>query len=485
MRMGKKMHPMAFLRRHAKAGKRAVLVLLLICACLLLMLEFLSRGAAMIFNRAVANQDMLRGTITAEKILADPWGHVQFENLDWKDPDGDTILFVPSGSFQVRLWDILTKNFKATTLQEITLNDAEMSVHFTDDMKVDFIRPTPAMKHVDKDDDWMDKVSINGLNEEQRKRLGEMKRARRQQRFEKKWSNFNRGDRRIHTKLHLNNCKVEVFVKERHYLMDRVQLYADINTDCAMHIDASAGGFGGTMIGQGITLRGDIDFQSQELPVCDLSLALYEVDPSSLGFGLNIHDKMTLSTHFTGSLANPDGVGVLQMKELNIPALHFTNVTGDIFYKDPKLTFKNVHANVYGGTLDASGDYDLDTRYYHLKGHGTKLRTKDAFPKDHLSCLVDMDIEIDSKGSAKDTITSGTFESGKGHYRLLPFDRLAGRFTNAYKDLHFYDVAIDLAGVHIRTDAFRIQHGKLTLNPIQLFDARGNLMTTFRQDDIK
>lgn len=98
-----------FLRSHVRLWKGLGAALLILTVGIILILEFLSRGAAMIFNQAMEEQDMLRGTITVEKLLADMTGQVTFEQLVWKDPEGNTLLYVPSGSFHVRPWDILTK----------------------------------------------------------------------------------------------------------------------------------------------------------------------------------------------------------------------------------------------------------------------------------------------------------------------------------------------------------------------------------------
>ena len=68
----------------------------------------LSRSAALIFNHAMADQTMLRGTVTVEKLRANILGEVRFENLEWKDAGGGTILFVPRGSFRARPYDVLT-----------------------------------------------------------------------------------------------------------------------------------------------------------------------------------------------------------------------------------------------------------------------------------------------------------------------------------------------------------------------------------------
>ena len=57
-----------------KCLRRLGLALLITCAVILVTLEVISRGAAQIFNHAMANQDMLRGTITVERLISDMLG---------------------------------------------------------------------------------------------------------------------------------------------------------------------------------------------------------------------------------------------------------------------------------------------------------------------------------------------------------------------------------------------------------------------------
>ena len=450
----------------------------------LLVLELLSRGAAMIFNHEMQNQDMLKGTITADRILADLTGHVVFEHLVWKNPEGQTILEVPSGSLQVRPWDIVTKNVKATTLQAVTLNDAQVSVYLSDDMQVDFVRQSRAMNKIEDEDDgedWRDKVSLAGMSEQERKAIGEWRRKRQAARLHKRWDNFNRQGRKIHTVLSLDNCRMEVFFKNRHYLMDHVELEADINTADKMTIWLKTGGFGGTMIGNGITLEGEIDFQAEKVPVCDLYMKFIDVDPSSLDMGINIHDKMTLDTHLEGPLADLSGEGHVQMDTLHIPGLDFTHVFGDLYYDGQSLLFKDVHADVFGGILQAEGTYDLDTRYYMLQGHGKDLQTARGLPGSKLYCSVDMDVNVYSRGSARETTIWGAFESKPGSYKLLPFNRLSGKFTNEYRNLTFTDVVMELPGFTAKTDALSIKNGRLTFAPIRLTDVQGQPLTVIEK----
>ena len=466
-----------------KCLKRLGLALLVICLIILIALEIISRGAAQIFNYAMANQDMLRGTITVERLISDITGHVYFTGLEWKDREGNPILEIPSGDFRVNVWDVLTRDFKSTTIRELTVNQPSVSVHLSDDMKVDFVRPSPDMDRLKKEsEDWREKVNLATLDARERRAVGQWRREHHQQKVQRDWHNFNAAGKHLKLRLNVHDGGVEVFYRERHYVMSHVQMAVDLDTAKQMSLDMSIGGFGGTMIGDAIALNGTVDFTEAPESACNMALVLYQVDPSSLGFGMNIHDKMTLSTYFTGPVSHPIGTGKVEMDELHIPGLDFANVEGKVYYENSLLQFTDVTADVYKGKLTARGDYDLDTRFYNLYGHGEAMQTEEALPKSGLHTRVDLDLEIHSEGSAKSTVSSGSFVSGPGRYRLLPFDSLSGKVTDAGGDLHFYDAVINLPGFTVSTDAFHIQHGKLSLNPIKLTDKEGKPLYTFVPD---
>lgn len=466
-----------------KCLKRLGLALLVICLIILIALEIISRGAAQIFNYAMANQDMLRGTITVERLISDITGHVYFTGLEWKDREGNPILEIPSGDFRVNVWDVLTRDFKSTTIRELTVNQPSVSVHLSDNMKVDFVRPSPDMDRLKKEsEDWREKVNLATLDARERRAVGQWRREHHQQKVQRDWHNFNAAGKHLKLRLNVHDGGIEVFYRERHYVMSHVQMAVDLDTAKQMSLDMSIGGFGGTMIGDAIALNGTVDFTTDPEPVCNTALVLYQIDPSSLGFGMNIHDKMTLSTYFTGPVSHPIGTGKVEMDELHIPGLDFANVEGKVYYENSLLQFTDVTADVYKGKLTARGDYDLDTRFYNLYGHGEAMQTEAALPKSGLHTRVDLDLEIHSEGSAKSTVSSGSFVSGPGRYRLLPFDSLSGKVTDAGGDLHFYDAVINLPGFTVSTDAFHIQHGKLSLNPIKLTDKEGKPLYTFVPD---
>ena len=467
-----------------KLKKFFLIVVPIVILIIFIGLEVMSRGAAITFNQVMKNQDMLRGTITVEKLTATPTGKVSFENLVWNDPQGNTIVDIAEGGFKVRLWDIVTKHFKSTTVQELTISDANISLHLNDNMQIDFVTHSPTFNEVSEQmrndkDEWEIKVDRKNKSEEELKEIGERKRQRQQMEIEKNWRNFNTEGRKLRLKLTLKNCNVEVFYKNRHYLIRGVNFTSDIDTTKLLTLNIHTGTFGGTAIGRGVDIHGNIDFASQEIPQSNLTIIFQDVDPSSLGFGINIHDQMTLMVHLTGSISRPVGDGDIKMKKLHIPGLEFNRVEGNIHYEDSMLFFSDVVAEVYDGKLNAHGDYNLDTRYYNIYGHGENLRANVALPDSHLHCKVDLDLKLESKGNSRETYTSGSFVSSEGRYSILKFKSLSGKFETSYRNLHFYDVVINMGTHKISTDALSIINKKLHLEPVIMTDKDGNLLATY------
>lgn len=423
-------------------------LLVAIFALILIAAKILSYGAAQVFNYAAGRQDMLRGTITVETITANTRGGVTFTNLAWDDVDGDPILRVSEGSFRVNPWDILRGHFVSTTVQELTLIRPAFAVEFDEDMNVDFVNRKAERKEKEREKEDEE----NGLKE-----------------LEKRVNNFNRSGKPIKAKLTLIDGKMEAFYRDRHYLVRHVNLEGEINTKGTTRLDLKTGSFGGTAIGDGADLSCEINFKTDGLPAI-IDFTAKGVDPSSLGLGDDIHDKLTLTLQASGPISHPIGDGHLSMDELHIPALDFSKVTGLIHYDDGLMTFKDVNAGVYGGTVTAYGDYNIDTRAYNIYLSGEDLDSRIPSKEPKFYCLVKLDGEIHCKGDQKSLVAFGKFSTGDGFYMLVPFNSISGTFNNHYRTVDFYDVAIDTNYGIIRTDAFHIINGKLHLGNIELVD---------------
>ena len=197
------------------------------------LLELSSRSAALLFNRAMEEQEMLRGTITVERLSADITGEVRFQELLWTTPEGKPILRIPSGSFQVDLLDALTRHFSSASIRKLELQNASISLYLDENMKLDVIQNTHGlqqMEQMEKKSDVAETLPFSAMDAEERKRRGEEKRKKFQSELADRIQNFHHEGKDLRLNLALEQCRVEVLHRNHHYLISSVNIKADIDT---------------------------------------------------------------------------------------------------------------------------------------------------------------------------------------------------------------------------------------------------------------
>ena len=456
-----------------KKGLKGIVAFLAIGAIIFFVLATIaSRGMGVIFNEVMARQTMMRGTVTVESLSATPWGTLSFTDLVWTDPDGRRLVTVPDGKIRVNMWDVVTRNFKASAINGIELNDAIIVVDLDENNRIDFVPPSPDVK--------------KPLNEvAPRPKAPRKTTQERQEELGNKVRNFNWQGQHLDLKIRLRNSQLEVFNRNRHYVMKDVNARIDLDSNRAVHIDMETGKFGGTAIGDGLVLKGRVDLKDvlkHRMPQLDLQFDVKGVDPASLGFGENIHDTMTLLTKVTGDFNRPLAKGRVTMPILRIPALTFDNVVGDVTYQDGILNFSNVNANVFNGKLEAKGVYNLDTRAYTITGVAKDLDSSVALKTPEFLVPVSANLNFKSEGQPRDMEVWGNFWSGEGHYMLIPIQSITGNFHNKGRHLSFSDVKVNTKITTISTNALRIDDGQLTMGPLNITSHGGSNFIIYDED---
>ena len=458
-----------------KKGLKGIAAFLAIGAIVFFVLATIaSRGMGVIFNEVMARQTMMRGTVTVESLSATPWGTLSFTDLVWTDPDGRRLITVPDGKIRVNMWDVVTRNFKASAINGIELNDAIIVVDLDENNRIDFVPPSPDVKK-----------PINEVAP--RPKAPRKTTQERQEELGNKVRNFNWQGQHLDLKIRLRNSQLEVFNRNRHYVMKDVNARIELDSNRAIHIDMETGKFGGTAIGDGLVLKGRVDLKDvlkHRMPQLDLQFDVKGVDPSSLGFGENIHDAMTLLTKVTGDFNRPFAKGRVTMPILRIPALTFDNVVGDVTYQDGILNFSNVNANVFNGKLEAKGVYNLDTRAYTITGVAKDLDSSVALKTPEFLVPVSANLNFKSEGMPRDMEVWGNFWSGDGHYMLIPIQSITGNFHNKGRHLSFSDVKVNTRITTISTNALRIDDGQLTMGPLNITSHGGSNFILYDEDSL-
>ncbi len=458
-----------------KKGLKGIAAFLAIGAIVFFVLATIaSRGMGVIFNEVMARQTMMRGTVTVESLSATPWGTLSFTDLVWTDPDGRKLVTVPSGKIRVNMWDVVTHNFKASAINGIELDDAVIVVDLDENNRIDFVPPSPDVK--------------KPLNEvAPRPKVPRKTTQERQEELGKRVRNFNWEGQHLDLTIKLRNNQLEIFDRNRHYVMKDVNARIVLDSNRAIHIDMETGKFGGTAIGDGLVLKGRVDLKDvlkHRMPQLDLQFDVKGVDPSSLGFGENIHDAMTLLTKVTGDFNRPFAKGRVTMPILRIPALTFDNVVGDVTYQDGILNFSNVNANVFNGKLEAKGVYNLDTRTYTITGVAKDLDSSVALKTPEFLVPVSANLNFKSEGMPRDMEVWGNFWSGEGHYMLIPIQSITGNFHNKGRHLSFSDVKVNTRVTTISTNALRIDEGQLTMGPLNITSHGGSNFILYDEDSL-
>ena len=170
------------------------------------------------------------------------------------------------------MWDVITRNFKASAINGIELNDATIVVDLDDNNRLDFVPASP------------DETS-HSMRQSRDLNLRKRRLKERQEELGKKVRNFNWNGQHLNLTITLRNNQLEIFQKNRHYVMKNVNSKIHLDSNRAIRIDMETGKFGGTAIGDGLTLKGRVDLKDvlkHRMPQLDLQFDVKGVDPSSL-----------------------------------------------------------------------------------------------------------------------------------------------------------------------------------------------------------
>ena len=443
-----------FIHEHKRWLKAGLILFLAVPVIAYGFLVFLSYRAAGIFNYVAEHRQLFPGTVTVERISATPLGEVSLENLIWKDPEGVLLADIPQGEFHIKPLDVLLRHLGSRSVTYVRMEGAYLHLIFDENMELTGFRPAeePEKEKKKKKEPGL---SIVGLKSE-RPFICQVE--------------FKGGTIEMEAP---GNKKTS---PRRHFVIGHADLKGKINTREAAQLSLSGGQFSGTVEAGAFYLSGNLNF-SHEVPTYDFYIKLADCNPESLDVGMKVKDVATVEGRLMGHLPQPVFDGRISFKELNLPALHFTEVQGDCHYEAGRFTAHDVGANIFGGSVKAEGYFDLEEKAWGLKLHGKELKGSAAVRSKSLQCRVALNLQMEENKLRKTKHISGDFLSGEGSYHMVPFKSLAGKFEQeGYGGkLEFRDVVISLAAGEVVTDAFSIEKGKLTLGPIYLIEGQERL----------
>ncbi|MGE4590059.1 MAG: hypothetical protein AB7E34_10860 [Acidaminococcaceae bacterium] len=415
-------------RNRNKLFLTIVVFVVTIAAVFYLLCYLASVQAARIFNEVVAEQRVMKGTLTVETLRANVFGTVSFDNLVWKDDAGNLLANIPQGSFKVKPWDVLTGGLNTKSVTYIELRDASINMNFDNRMywqHLDVVKPSPAKKNLEK-------LQLKDFN----------------------------------IKLLIVNSTIDTRSGKRNFKLQNINAAIEFDSKKSLFIDFQCGNVSGTFAADALRLNGAVDLTKTVAVYDNINLNVTNCNMSAFGIGNGKNEKGTVQAVVTGEVPMPVITGTLNMKRLKITPMHFSNVKGNFKYENGIIDVPELDARVFAGKVKAKGNYNIDNRSYMVDLVGSGLHGDIGLNDPQLHCLVDLNAHLRSDGNPKNLLIYGDFKSGEGSYGLLDFDSLEGTITSQHGILDFRDVYITIDGDQIFAPYLRIVKGKLKLGAI-------------------
>ena len=272
-----------------------------------------SLQAARIFNEVVAEQRVMKGTLTVEALRANIFGTVSFDNLLWKDDAGTLLASIPQGSFKVRPLDIITKRFSSETVTYVEIKDAAVNINFDDKMY---------WQHLDVF--------------KQPKTKNDMK---------------NMQLKEFNVKLVLVNSTIQTHADRRDFKLKDVNATINFNSKKRLAMEFQCGNVSGTFEADAVRLNGAVDLTKTVGVYDNISFNITNCNMSAFGIGNGENEKGTVQAVINGNLPTPVITGTLNMKKLKITPMYFSNVQGSIKYENGAIDVPEVDARVFAGKV--------------------------------------------------------------------------------------------------------------------------------------
>ncbi|MDO4178279.1 MAG: hypothetical protein Q4D21_03725 [Phascolarctobacterium sp.] len=395
--------------------------------------------AAILLNKQLAKQKILKGNITIKNVYPDLKGNIYFDDIQWSDED-HVHLKAAKGRIKVKLWNIATFRPDINAIDEIELIEPVLNFQFDDNMRISALsvdHKATEGEHIPEESEEFE-VNID---------------------FSNKYPDV---------KLILNKGSIGAFYKQRDFLFKDVHLEAAIKNGRYLGLNLNVGEFGGDIVGKTMNLSGKVDLLKNQENV-SLSLGMYGVVPESMGLG-NIKNPLDISGTVSGQLKSPVIKGTIEMKQLDIPPMVFHKVSGEYHYESGIVSLYDVVAKIWDGDVKASGLYHFDHNNYRIDIHGEKLMISSATKNVMYKGRCNLDMYILSSGKSKETIYAGSFQTGRGSVMFLPFKSLSGEFSSKTGETDFHNVVLDTDLGTLYMDDMEIHKNRVVLGEIYTYE---------------
>mgnify|MGYP003586536099 CR=1 FL=1 len=388
-------------------------------------LYWASKNAAVIANEIAIEQKVLKGKITVHKLEVGLLGNIDFQNFVWLDPAGKLVAEIPKGSIKINLRDALTGNFNSKSLEKIEFDNAVIHLVFNDKMELNVLNLSRDRQDNNKQDSApKEKADLN-------------------------------------VELLLKNSTLSATYVNRHFSLEGTNADIKLDTGSELKLNIKTNKVTGNIAAEKVELNGKINLQPK-VPVYDLVFNVGSVIPSSISAGIDINEPLTISSKITGELPNPVINGSFAMANLSMSPLVLDNLKGVFRYNNAVLNITESSANTYGGSVQATGNVNIDSKNFSFNVAGQGLNSTQV-ADDKISGPLDFTLLAQSSADGKSLSANGHFYIGEGKFSGIPFKSMEGDFSRYSGKMSFSNIVIRTIAGNFTTNMLQNSLGKIQL----------------------
>jgi translocation and assembly module TamB len=184
----------------------------------------------------------------------------------------------------------------------------------------------------------------------------------------------------------------------------------------------------GKVFDQPIDVRGNIYTDASE-PILNLNVTSNEFDPSATGYDIPVKGKVAFNASITGIPSNPVITGDIKMPAGELAGYSVKNVQTKLDMIDKNITIQQFKADILGGNVAASGQFQLNTNSYQLALTGQHIDIQnfsDIIPD--IRGYVDAEVTVKGIGDLAGAEVQGTAKVGQGDFAGVPFTSVTSGF---------------------------------------------------------
>lgn len=208
-------------------------------------------------------------------------------------------------------------------------------------------------------------------------------------------------------------------------------------------------------------------FGSVKLPGVARSQAEYALQFNSGAFalnavsaGINVQDGVTVQGKITGSIVNPVLEGTFGIKSLEFAPLKIDEFHGNFLYFNDKLNIANAVGQVGSGTVMADGELILKSGDFKFNLLAEKIPAE-LLTDAQLNGNLTFDTTVIGSNEAASAVALGDFAVTEGQFKGIDFSKLTGVVYYNKSGYTFSDVYLHTFLGKIPLDAVLLDNGKL------------------------